>query len=101
MHNTNVCGGQKVTRYLQKKWEEKENAEQMLTKLFPLGFASVSMKLECNASVISAARPPLGAEEFGFVRIMFSVQDDGDFDQNFNRLVHLSQIMPVNTRLCF
>lgn len=84
-----------------KRSGKKKNTEQMLTKLFPLDFASVSMKLECNASVISAARPPLGAEEFGFVRIMFSVQDDGDFDQNFNRLVHLSQIMVVNTRLCF
>lgn len=38
----------------------------MLTKLFPLGFASVGMKLECNSSVISAARPPLGASRFPF-----------------------------------
>lgn len=51
--------------------KEKKNTEQTPTKLFPLGFTSVSLKLECNASVISAARPPLGAEEFGFVRVMF------------------------------
>lgn len=72
----------------------------MLTELFPLGFASVSMKLERNTSVISAARPP-AAEELGFVCIMFSLQDDGDFDPNFNPLVQLRKIMFANTRLYF
>lgn len=46
--------------------KKNKPAEQTLTKLFPLGFASVSPKLECNASEISAARPPLGAACFPF-----------------------------------
>lgn len=50
---------------------KKKNTEQTLTKLFPLGFASVSLKLECNASAVSAARPPPGAEELGFLRVLF------------------------------
>lgn len=66
----------------------------MVTKLFALGFASISVKLECNAAVTSAARPPPpGAEEFGFAYASFSVQDDGDLDPNFNRLLRLPQII--------
>lgn len=48
-----------------KKMGRKKKAEQMLIKLFPLGFVSASMKLECNSAVISATRPHR-PEEFVF-----------------------------------
>ncbi len=73
MHNTYACEGQKKASHptylysLKTKWEEeKKNKKQTnkkngfktnITTLFPLGFFSASMKLECNyRRAISAAR---------------------------------------------